>query len=83
MAKSYMQNRPAWASPSLKFAEVGSPSPLGVQRLMEETPKSTLRSSEVPPLTHYLCSYLLIRITQILLTSDIAPLLSFIFLGDS
>lgn len=47
MAKSYMHNRPAWASPSLKFTEVGSPSPLGVQRLMEGTPKSALRSSEL------------------------------------
>jgi len=52
VAKSYMHNRPAWASPSLKFTEVGSPSPLGVQRLMEETPKSALRSSEVLPPSH-------------------------------
>lgn len=47
MAKSYMHSRPAWASPSLKFTEVGSPSPLRVPRLMEETPKSALRSSEL------------------------------------
>lgn len=47
MARSYMQNRPAWASPSLKQAEVGSSSPLGMLQFKEETPMSTLRSSEL------------------------------------
>ncbi|KAK9741620.1 hypothetical protein RND81_03G117800 [Saponaria officinalis] len=47
MAKSYMQNRPAWGSPSLKHVEFGSPSALGVLNFKEETPTSTLRSSEL------------------------------------
>ncbi|XP_057516562.1 protein KAKU4 [Amaranthus tricolor] len=46
MARSYMQNRPAWASSSLKQAEAGS-LPVGVLNFQEETPKSTLRSSEL------------------------------------
>ncbi|KAL2896790.1 Protein KAKU4 [Bienertia sinuspersici] len=47
MARSYMQNRPAWASPTLKQAEAGSSSPLGMLHFKDETPKSTLRSSEL------------------------------------
>ncbi|KAL9230469.1 hypothetical protein vseg_005815 [Gypsophila vaccaria] len=47
MAKSYMQNRPAWGSPSLKHVEFGSPSALGALTFKEETPTSTLRSSEL------------------------------------
>lgn len=47
MAKSYMQNRPAWASPTLNHSEFGSPSPLGVLHFKEETPRSTLYSSEM------------------------------------
>ncbi|KMT17804.1 hypothetical protein BVRB_2g033430 [Beta vulgaris subsp. vulgaris] len=47
MARSYMQNRPAWASPSSKQAEVGFSSPLGILNFKDETPKSTFRSSEV------------------------------------
>ncbi|XP_021744099.1 protein KAKU4-like [Chenopodium quinoa] len=47
MARSYMQNRPAWASPTLKQAEAGSSSPLGMLHFKEETPMSTLRSSEM------------------------------------
>uniref|UniRef100_A0A803LB12 Protein KAKU4 n=1 Tax=Chenopodium quinoa TaxID=63459 RepID=A0A803LB12_CHEQI len=47
MARSYMLNRPAWASPTLKQAEAGSSSPLGMLHFKEETPMSTLRSSEM------------------------------------
>ncbi|KAH9620696.1 hypothetical protein KSS87_017861 [Heliosperma pusillum] len=47
MAKSYMQNRPAWASPSSKHAEFVSPSTLSKLHFKEETPTSTLRSSEL------------------------------------
>ncbi|XP_074286839.1 protein KAKU4 [Silene latifolia] len=47
MAKSYMQNRPAWASPSSKHVEFGSPSTLSMLHFKEETPTSTLRSSEL------------------------------------
>ncbi|KAJ8442787.1 hypothetical protein Cgig2_016253 [Carnegiea gigantea] len=47
MAKSYMQNRHAWVSPTLNHSEFGSPSPLGVLHFKEETPRSTLYSSEM------------------------------------
>ncbi|KNA13207.1 hypothetical protein SOVF_118250 isoform C [Spinacia oleracea] len=47
MARSYMQNRPAWASPTLKQAEVGSSSPLGRLHFKEGTPMSNFRSSEL------------------------------------
>ncbi|KAL9439812.1 hypothetical protein AB3S75_018643 [Citrus x aurantiifolia] len=41
MAKSYMQTRPPWASPSANHIECGSPSPTGIQLFKEETPYST------------------------------------------
>ncbi|KAK4558749.1 hypothetical protein RGQ29_008144 [Quercus rubra] len=40
MAKSYMQARPPWASPSAKHVELKSPSPIGMQLFAEETPYS-------------------------------------------
>ena len=40
MAKSYMQARPPWASPSAKHVELKSPSPIGMQLFVEETPFS-------------------------------------------
>lgn len=40
MAKSYMQRRPPWASPSIKHIEFTSPSPVKIQPFGEETPYS-------------------------------------------
>ncbi|KAF2283544.1 hypothetical protein GH714_011931 [Hevea brasiliensis] len=38
IAKSYMQARPPWASPSLSNIQLQSPSPMGIQLFKEETP---------------------------------------------
>ncbi|XP_057985518.1 protein KAKU4 isoform X3 [Hevea brasiliensis] len=38
LAKSYMQARPPWASPSLSNIQLQSPSPRGIQLFKEETP---------------------------------------------
>lgn len=52
VAKSYMQARPPWASPSTSNFEFKSPSPLGLQLFKEETSYSIsgnpLSSSKVP-----------------------------------
>ncbi|KAI9192484.1 hypothetical protein LWI28_023518 [Acer negundo] len=40
MAKSYMQTRPPWASPSTSHIGYRSPSPTGIQLFKEETPYS-------------------------------------------
>ena len=56
MARSYMQGRPPWASPSENHVECKYPSPIGIQLYKEETPysvggKST--SSLKVPLQNY------------------------------
>ncbi|KAE8056494.1 hypothetical protein FH972_013263 [Carpinus fangiana] len=40
MARSYMQGRPPWASPSENHVECKYPSPIGIQLYKEETPYS-------------------------------------------
>uniref|UniRef100_A0A7C9A8X1 Uncharacterized protein n=1 Tax=Opuntia streptacantha TaxID=393608 RepID=A0A7C9A8X1_OPUST len=45
VAKSYMQNRPGWASPTLNHSEFRSPSPF--LHFKEEMPRSSLYSSEM------------------------------------
>ncbi|KAL9255020.1 KAKU4-like protein [Drosera capensis] len=45
VAKSYMQARPPWASPSLKHVEFGTPSPSLLQQSFDEPPISILGSS--------------------------------------
>ncbi|GAB4836901.1 hypothetical protein Ancab_001813 [Ancistrocladus abbreviatus] len=48
VAKSYMQARPAWTSPSLKHIEFETLSPVGPQHSKEETPRSIFGSSLQP-----------------------------------
>ncbi|GAB2275862.1 hypothetical protein Dimus_010606 [Dionaea muscipula] len=45
VAKSYMQTRPPWASPSLKYVEFRTPSPKLLQQSMGEPPMSIFSSS--------------------------------------
>ncbi|XP_057467419.1 uncharacterized protein LOC130756821 isoform X1 [Actinidia eriantha] len=45
VAKSYMQARPPWASPSINNVESRTPSPIGRELLKEETPYSVAGNS--------------------------------------